>query len=170
MREDLSKCEIKIDNLLKVMMISDPALIEDTYNGLIEDEVSIKKIIREHKEDIRRTESEIERLRQEYQTRSLVGEGGMPGIVVKGSNPSDNETEMSEDYNEVPREVGGEGQMIQKGLDADRIEQLEKEISHYSNILLLTESSYKKLSDILQDSCSTVSRIMFQLEPKDVRI
>ena len=184
MREDLSKCEIKIDNLLKVMMISDPMLIEDTYNGLIEDEVSIKKIINEHRSEIKKTEEEIKQLRLEYQNQSLVGEASRPEIVVKADSTSMTETEMSEtvepeiEAKKVEAEkkdlVGGagkkgkKGKMLSRGLEADRIEQLEKEISHYSNVLLLTESSHQKLNDILQDSCSTVSRIMYQLEPRDV--
>jgi hypothetical protein len=35
MKGDLMLCERKIDSLLKVMMISDPTMIEDTYNGLM---------------------------------------------------------------------------------------------------------------------------------------
>lgn len=44
----------------------------------------------------------------------------------------------------------------------------EKKLTSFNNELLISEESYKKMSGIMQNCCATVSRIMYQLEPKNV--
>ena len=112
----------------------------------------IDKIINEHKEGISATEKEIEQLKVQYQKEAL-----------------DNK-QFYENGEIVDPDMGNDNYMQKSQIENDKIMIKERELTTLKNSLLIDEESYLKLSKMLQDSCSTVSRIMYQLEPQDVII
>lgn len=111
------------------------------YKGIFsEDEISVEKIIQEHKEEIWKIEKEIQDLRSLYIQESLVTEeeDKKQGLPSEGEDPN------------------------------NRISINQKKWAELSNGLMISEESYKKMNKIMQNCCSTVSRIMYQLEPNNV--
>ena len=114
-----------------------------------QDQTETKNIISEYKVEIKNTEEEIAKLKEQYQQESLENQiyfetGGLAGTQEHG-------TDHAQD--------GKEGVIYQK----------EQELKEIKNTQNLDERSHLKLVKTLQDSFATVSRIMYQLEPSEVK-
>lgn len=108
-----------------------------------EDQICIDNIIEEQKREIQKTHEEVERLKEQYKEETLKGQ---EEITFSGKEALNKRSENE--------------QVL--------LDELENELIDGHNKLSVEEESYKKSTKIVQDACTTVSRIMYQLEPKYV--
>ena len=135
--------EIEINKFVKKMKISSYKEIESTYQDLLDAQEGILKIIEEYKLEINKVEKEIEKQKDIYNEANLAAE----------------EEDKLED------------KIIQRSkVENDKIDLLEKEYSECVKRNLVKEEEYKRLSAVVNDSCNTVSRIMYQLEKKVTKL
>lgn len=104
----------------------------------------MKRIINHHKGEIDETADTIEELRDQYRQESYLPE--TEDIEAE---------ELGSRIEETPE-------------DTNMFSLKERELTMQKNIMAVSENSFKKVSEILNDSCSIVSKIMYQLEPIDV--
>lgn len=157
MIRNLENSEIKVNNLLQVMKLSKVEEISPRYNNLIEDEKCVEIIIKQHKSDIIKFKREIETLKEEYFKETIDYK------VFTKSRSDQNEDPIKS----VEEETTGDEAIEEH--DVNEIQAKEMELRGLRYQLAIEEENFKKTWDTHQKACNVISRIMFQLEPKNVR-
>lgn len=157
MIRDLETCEIKVNNLLQVMKLSNVEEIGPRYSSLVEDEKCVEIIIKQHKNDIRRFKREIEVLKNEYFKQTVDYK------VTKKQDLGDDKQPVKSAEEETTGDEGVEEH------DVNEIQAKEMELRELRYQLAIGEENFKKTWDTYQKACNVISRIMFQLEPNNVR-
>ena len=161
--------EKQIYDMLKLMKISKPEDIGFTYDMLLQNQNKVSLIIEKQKESILKTREEVEILKDEYRTQTLQGQEealreAKRKCMVEGMGEEITESEEgTEPGKRKSPAVRGPNEM-------NKIDELEETLMKKNTELAAEEQSFQKMMNILQDSCTTVSRIMYQLEPKKVDI
>ena len=120
------------------MGIADFKLILSTYRELRDNRANIKSIVKDYKEQVEATEREIELLKEDY-------------LKLK----------FEEEHQSEPQTDLAAGQL--DDYDADAVEKLELEYMESNKQLFAKEMDMKRISTLVRNSCTTVSRIMYQL-------
>ena len=137
-KEYIQKKE-QVGLLTKSLGITDYKLAILKYEEFQENRANIKKIIEGYKEEVKSTEQEIEILREKYMNEKF-----------------EEEKTLTEEE---------ESRMVEKSkFETDAVEKLEFAYLEASKELYRRESEMKRVSALIRNSCTTVSRVLYQLE------
>lgn len=143
--------EIKLNNLLYIMKLSKYDEISPRYNNLIEDEICLDIVTEQHKRDIEEVKMEIEGLRDEFLQNTEIRKRNTPLLFFEDSTDFEEERQEGVD------------------IDVNGIISKEIEIKEMRFKMAIEEQNYNSVWDTYQKSCNVVSRIMYQLEPINVK-
>lgn len=139
LEEDCREKRADIEKIVKKMGITDFKLILSSYRELRDNRENIKNIISDYEEQVETTEREIELLKDDY---------------LKLKYEEEHLAEQEEERTSPQQKAE---------LETDAVEQLELEYLETNKELFAKEMEMKRISTLIRNSCTTVSRIMYQL-------
>lgn len=157
-----------IERLETAMGIMNPTKLIEFYEELRINSVNIKEIINNYKQEAEQIEEEIEQLKERC-TRLKYED--LPESELKTSRSGKGVAEPAvKPTIEYPETVPGMldvnhmSEVEKARFDADAVELLEQEYLKSSKLRLAKENEVKRITNILESACTTMSRIMYQLD------
>ena len=147
------------------MNITDYTKIIETYEHLRENTENIKEIINNYKNEAETIEVEIEELKakctklkyEDFETQAEDNNGSADAAARHSASQS---------IASVPGvfKIDQLDEVAKSKFENDAVDILEQEFLKSSKLRMSKENEVIKISNILQSACTTVSRIMYQLD------
>ncbi len=141
-KQELLDKEVDINRIVTAMKVNDYKEIVPYYDSIVKADEGIEQMIVEYNSSVQSMELEIGRLKQVYLDE------------VQREKEA-----REEEFDETRLRVRSQR-------ENDEIDLLEKQFSELTQAISQKEHENKTLSTILNDSCTTVSRIMYQMEKR----